>query len=160
MGRKILVPVDLSEDSEIVLERARKSARGKDQIIVCHVVLDPSEFAGFYIPHLSTDQSRKELLEEARKELKAFMESNAPEASSRLEIGVPFREILRVDEEEGVDLIVIGSHKQGATAHLFVSHASEKVIREAQCDVLVIPLKVESEEDLVRRRSKLRRGKG
>jgi hypothetical protein len=40
-------------------------------------------------------------------------------------------------------------------AHFIVSHASEKVIRNAMVDVLVVPLPIESEEELVRRRQKM-----
>ena len=153
MSATVLVPVDLSPDSEIVLSRAQEFAsRSRLEILLFHVVLDPSEFAGFHIPHLSTDIAREELLEGARKDMERFIANHAPDTACRIEMGVPFREILKAAEEMDVHTIVIGSHKWGGPLeHLFVSHASEKVIRHATCDVLVIPLQIESEEQLMRR---------
>ena len=153
MVKKILVPIDLSSNSEIVMSKALELAAGSgDDILLLHVVFNPSEFAGFHIPHLSTDKARTELLDDTGKDLERFVRRHAPGTPYRVEFGVPFREILRVAEEEDVDTIVIGSHKWGGPLeHLFVSHASEKVIRHARCNVLVVPLKIESEEELMRR---------
>jgi nucleotide-binding universal stress UspA family protein len=155
MNRKILVPIDLSEHSLLVLERAKGSMRNGDELVLIHVVYDPSELAGFHIPHLSTELAREELLADAGKQMDAFIGKHAPGTRYRLEMGTPFKRILKVADEESASLIVIGSHKGGTMAHFIVSHASEKVIRNAMVDVLVVPLPIESEEELVRRRQKM-----
>ncbi|MDT8396899.1 MAG: universal stress protein [bacterium] len=154
MSRKIMVPVDLSEDSEIVLERGKFYQQEGDELILCHIVPDPAEFAGFHIPNMSTNLAKKELMDVARKELVEFVEDFAPGTAYRLVMGAPAREIIKVAEEEKVDLIVIGSHRGGAWAHLFVSNASEKVIRDAMCEVVVIPLSIDTEEQLIKRRAR------
>ncbi|UCF30947.1 MAG: universal stress protein [bacterium] len=153
MSRKILVPIDLSQDSDKVMAKALEFASGTNgEIILLHVVFNPSEFAGFHIPHLSTDKAREELIEDAASDVERFASRYAQGTPFRVEFGVPFREILRVAKEENVSAIVIGSHKWGgALEHLFVSHASEKVIRHAPCDILVVPLEIQSEEELMRR---------
>ncbi|UCG38883.1 MAG: universal stress protein [bacterium] len=152
MGRKILVPIDLSAYSVRVLERARLILREEDEIVLLHVVLDPSAFAGFHIPHLSTELARETLLQEATKSMERFVARNAPGTVFRISFGIPFKEILAAALEEEADVIVIGSHQSsGRMERLLVSHASEKVIRNAPCDVLVVPLPIQSEEELFRR---------
>jgi universal stress protein A len=150
MGKKVLVPVDLSANSAKVLERAGLVAREGDELLLLHVVLDPSEFAGFHIPHLSMDLAREELLESARKDMERFIARHAPGTPYLLRFGVPFREILDTALQEEVEVIVIGSHQSSSSRleRLLVSHAFEKVIRSAPCAVLVVPLPIESEEEV------------
>jgi len=48
------------------------------------------------------------------------------------------REILRVEEEEGVSIIVIGSHGKTNIKEMLLGSVSEKVIRKSKNPVLVI----------------------
>lgn len=50
----------------------------------------------------------------------------------------PSRGILRVAEEEGVDVIVIGTHGRKGLAHLLLGSVAEKVIREANVPVVTV----------------------
>lgn len=153
MGKKVLVPIDLSANSVTVLEQAGLITREDDELILLHVVLDPSEFAGFHIPHLSTEQAREELLEGAKKDMEKFVARHAPGTPYLLQFGVPFREILQTALQEEAGVIVIGNHQSssGRLERLLISHAFEKVIRHASCPVLVVPLPIESEEELFMR---------
>jgi nucleotide-binding universal stress UspA family protein len=45
--------------------------------------------------------------------------------------------LLQVAEEEGADLIVVGSHGQSATERFLLGSVSEKVLRHAHCSVLI-----------------------
>ena len=57
----------------------------------------------------------------------------------RIERGIPFREILRVEEEEeGVSAIVMGSHGKTNIEEMLLGSVSEKVIRKSKKPVLVI----------------------
>ena len=56
----------------------------------------------------------------------------------RIERGIPFKEILRVEEEEGVSVIVIGSHGKSNVAEMLIGSVSEKVVRKSKKPVLVI----------------------
>ncbi|MEP7117941.1 MAG: universal stress protein, partial [Acidobacteriota bacterium] len=53
--------------------------------------------------------------------------------------GHPAREILAVANELQVDLIVIGTHGRGGVEHLLLGSVAEKVMRKAQCPVMVVP---------------------
>ncbi|MFO7739129.1 MAG: universal stress protein, partial [Desulfatiglandaceae bacterium] len=57
---------------------------------------------------------------------------------ARIETGVPLREILRVEEEENVSVIVIGSHGKSNLEEMFIGSVSEKVARKCKSPILII----------------------
>jgi len=59
-------------------------------------------------------------------------------ARSRIETGIPVKEILRVEAEEDISVIVIGSHGWSNLQELFLGSVSEKVIRKSKRPVLVV----------------------
>ena len=60
------------------------------------------------------------------------------EVEERLIDGIPFKEILRVTDQEKVDAIVIGSTGKGLLSEMLLGSTSEKVLREAKVPVLVV----------------------
>jgi nucleotide-binding universal stress UspA family protein len=60
------------------------------------------------------------------------------EVKVRIETGVPLKEILKVEEEEKVSAIVIGSHGKTNLEEMVLGSVSEKVIRKSKNPVLVI----------------------
>lgn len=149
MARKILVPIDLDDHSVTVLQNARSITLEGDEFILLHVVPDPSHLAGFHIPHQSTDRTRDELVQDARKAMERFIDRYAPGTPYLVEFGVPSKEILRVAEREQVEVLVIGSHQRGGRLeHLFSTSTTKKIRRRAQCSVEIVPLPLENEEEL------------
>jgi nucleotide-binding universal stress UspA family protein len=59
-------------------------------------------------------------------------------AVTEIRSGDPALGLLQVAEEEGADLIVVGSHGQGAVKRFLLGSVSEKVLRHAHCSVLVV----------------------
>ena len=154
MGRKILVPIDLRGQSVKVFNTARSLLKEGDQLLLLHVVSDPSHWGDAGAPHISTEKVGKELMDEARKELDRFSARFAPGASSQIRIGIPYKEILAVAKEEKVDLIVLGKHESGALDSVFSPATSQKVFRKAECDVEAVHLPNETEEDLQKERGR------
>jgi nucleotide-binding universal stress UspA family protein len=56
----------------------------------------------------------------------------------RIEREVPFREILKVEEEEDVSVIVIGSHGKSNIGEMLLGSVSEKVVRKSKKPVLIV----------------------
>ena len=52
--------------------------------------------------------------------------------------GVPFREITDAARTLKVDLIVISTHGYSGLAHVFMGSTAERVVRHAECPVLVV----------------------
>lgn len=63
-----------------------------------------------------------------------------------VEEGKPFEVILKVANEWGADLIVLGTHGRTGLSHLLMGSVAEKVIRHSTKPLFVIPNKINSNE--------------
>jgi nucleotide-binding universal stress UspA family protein len=55
----------------------------------------------------------------------------------RLTMGDPAGEIVRIAAEEGVDMIVLGTHGRSGISRMLMGSVAEGVVRRAPCPVLV-----------------------
>ncbi len=60
------------------------------------------------------------------------------EVTARLGAGPAYREIVRVADDEGADLIAIGAQGHGMLEHLLSGSNAQQVIRSANCAVLTV----------------------
>lgn len=142
----LLVPVDFSECSRRALAWAFDYAqRAPCDVHLVHVVERHLTLKD--LVEVSADSLREELgeiAEVARRELAAM----APTAEARaavgavhhhIAVGKPATEILRVADDVGADLIVMGTHGlTGAVERLFVGSVAQRVVRAAPCTVVCV----------------------
>lgn len=62
--------------------------------------------------------------------------------------GDPATQIVQFAEDEGVDLIVMGTHGRTGLKHLLMGSVAEHVLRHARCPVLVVRLRPAQEPRL------------
>ena len=139
--KKILVLLDLSDDSEQVAIAARDlAAPSNASMLVLHVVeFIPVEPLGESL--MPTAQIEDELIKRSHEKLDALIERLAlPRSVGRVESGNTKAEILRVAEEEKADLIVLGSRERHGLA-ILVNFTEDTVLHAAHCDVLAVRLK-------------------
>jgi universal stress protein A len=139
--KKILVLLDLSDDSEQVAIAARDlAAHSNASMLVLHVVeFMPVEPLGESL--MPTAQIEDELIKRSHEKLDALIERLAlPRSVGRVESGNTKAEILRVAEEEKADLIVLGSRERHGLA-ILVNFTEDTVLHAAHCDVLAVRLK-------------------
>jgi universal stress protein A len=139
--KKLLVLLDLSEDSEQVAIAARDmAAHSNASMVVLHVVeFVPVEPLGESL--MPTAQIEDELINRSRGQLATLITRlGLGNATGRVEAGNTKSEILRVAEEEEVDLIVLGSHERHGLA-ILVNFTEDTVLHAAHCDVLAVRLK-------------------
>jgi nucleotide-binding universal stress UspA family protein len=142
MFKKILFPTDFSDVSKKALNYLTQlKGAGAIEVIVLHVIderkLEAIALYGTGECYVLIER----IEEEAREEIGAIekkLQESGFEVKTRLETGIPLREILRVEEAEKVSLIVIGSHGKTNMKEVFLGSVSEKVIRNAKNPVLVI----------------------
>ena len=135
---KILVAIDLSEDSSRIVLRARAVASGAGaQLHIIHVI-EPLSFAyGGDIP-MDFSGIQDEIYQQASQQLQRFAEGNAiDEAHRHIVMGRPEVEIHGKAEELEADLIVVGSHGRHGLALLMGSTANG-VLHGARRDVLAV----------------------
>jgi universal stress protein F len=135
--KKILVGLDSSPRSALVLEAAATIAQGFGaQLILVHSVGIPVEFPVDALG-LSPNALPGILEEHARRDLEARARSLPQGIASKvdIQIGTPWQVVCNLAKEEDVDLIVIGSHGYsgfdrviGTTAGRVVNHADRPVL--------------------------------
>jgi universal stress protein A len=135
---KVLVAVDLSEDSTQVAERARAIAGNNDAELHLIHVIEPLSFAyGGDIP-MDFSGIQDEIHQQATQQLQRFAEANGiDESHQHIVLGRPEVEIHAMAEDLGADLIVVGSHGRYGLALLMGSTANG-VLHGASCDVLAV----------------------
>ena len=78
---------------------------------------------------------------DAKKQMDAVereLKGNGFTVKVKIERGIPFQIILRVEDEEDVSAIVIGSHGKSNIKEMLLGSVSEKVIRKSKKPVLVV----------------------
>lgn len=135
---KILIAVDLSEDSGQVARRAHAVAAGSNAELHLIHVIEPLSFAyGGDIP-MDFSGIQDEIHQQATQQLTAFGNTHdIPAARQHIVLGRPELEIHTTAEEIGADLIVVGSHGRYGLALLMGSTANG-VLHGATCDVLAV----------------------
>jgi universal stress protein A len=136
--RRILLVVDLTDDSITIGRRAQALASGLDtEVELLHVVeFVPVEPMGETL--MPAVQIEEELLVRARQRLAALAtELGFPEANCRVEAGNVKSEIVRIARERNVDLIVLGSRERHGLS-ILVNLTEDTVLHAAPCDVLAV----------------------
>jgi len=142
MFEKILYPTDFSDVSKKALNYlVQLKDAGTKEIVVLHVIdekgIDAISRYGAGTAETVTREIEKEAMEEGKKIEKKLMQ-NGLIVKIRIETGAPLKEILKVEEEEKISAIVIGSHGKTNIREMFLGSVSEKVIRQSKKPVLVI----------------------
>jgi nucleotide-binding universal stress UspA family protein len=142
--RKVLIPVDFSEFSEQATEFSMNIAPHA-HITTLHAVEVPFkarlESAGVDDKLVQIYESQVQV--QKKKEIQQFIsELEAPKAnlSSVVELGPTSAVIRKNMEVLDPDLIVIGKHGQSGQDETLIGSVTRRVIKDASCDILVVPL--------------------
>jgi len=139
---RILCGVDFSDASQRAVDHALSLAQeAKARVTLLHVVewLPSESFAKY--PQFDADHYRRTLMTDARAKLEELVPEEARnwcEADTKLVIGKPYQEILRVAAEERSDLIVLGVHGHGPVDRMLFGSTTQAIVRQAACPVLTI----------------------
>ena len=134
----ILIGLDLSPESQQVIDRVKFLFANSDtKISICHV-LEPLAFTyGGDIPvDLSDVQTQLQAQATGRLATLAQQLNVSPE-DQHIILGHPAQEMHRMAVDEHIDLIIVGSHGRHGLALIFGS-TSNSVLHGATCDVLAV----------------------
>jgi universal stress protein A len=134
----ILIGLDLSPESQQVIDRVKFLFANSDtKISICHV-LEPLAFTyGGDIP-VDLSDVQTQLQEQATGRLAALAEQlNVSPEDQHIILGHPAQEMHNMAKQDEVDLIVVGSHGRHGLALIFGS-TSNSVLHGASCDVLAV----------------------
>jgi len=144
---KILIAIDFSENSDFAFDYALTLAKQfKAELTVMHVINEPVDLRGFYVPHISFEELEKEIEEGATKMMEKFCQAKLGDFANyktAIVSGIPYEEIIKKAEETSASLIVLGTHGRTGLDHLIFGSTAERVVRSASCPVLTIRLAAE-----------------
>lgn len=136
---KLLVAIDLSEESERVIGRAMELADGEaSRVSLIHVVEPVAAAYPIDAYAINMSKLQEEAIEIAGKRLAEFAAEHGIDEKQQFTVmGSPANEIRARAEEIGANLIVIGSHGR-AGWKLLLGSTANKVLHGAKCDVLTV----------------------
>jgi len=142
--KRILFPTDFSDSAKHALAYATSFASEyKAEITVLHVVETLAVgYASDLFPVPMADVFQ-EISSYARTEiakLAADLRQKGLVVHEKVLQGKPSAEIVRVAQEDGVDLIVLGTHGKGMLDQALFGSTMERVLRKAPCPVLTCRL--------------------
>ena len=142
MFRKILYPTDFSDRSKKATAYMKQlKDAGTEEVVLLHVVDTrklhiPEVYAMLDLSVLGDKQASDAATEAGH--IAGILNDLGIRTKIRIEKGVPFKEILKVESEEDVSLFIIGSHGSSNVEEMLLGSVSEKVIRKAKGPVLVV----------------------
>lgn len=136
---KILAPTDLSKLSRAAIRYALEMALAQGaEVIVYHVISED----GDWFDKDDDFNPAKALLPKLAQRLAEFVRENCADflgtvkVREIVEVGVPYKEIVRKAVEEKADLIVMSTHGRTGMEQLMVGSVTAKVVARAACPVL------------------------
>ena len=140
--KKILVPVDFSENSKKIIQSALYVA-GKCQagLDIVFVVQSFEDYSGFFVPHMPIAQFEEEMVQSAERKMENFIEDNVSESAvntAKVLSGDVAEEIIKYAEDQNIDMIVMGTHGYKGFEKVLFGSVAEKIVKTSPCPVLTI----------------------
>ncbi|MBQ17698.1 MAG: universal stress protein UspA [Planctomycetaceae bacterium] len=132
----VVVPVDFSENSLGALETAIELANTPDTIFAVHIVPHVAAISPGMIWDTVNDATR---VNSTKKYFRDFLvDRGLDKINLEVRVGDPGLQITDFSREIGADLIVISSHGYHGMKRLLMGSVAERVLRHADCPVLVL----------------------
>lgn len=151
--RRVLLPIDFSGCGNFALPYAASISKATGAAIICIHVVEPIvpavSYSGLAEPMPIADIT-EQLEDSAERELPQITDCDELHGLNVEEVivhGDAAAEIVRVAEEQDVDLIVISSHGRTGIGRIIFGSTAEAVVRHAHCPVLVVKPPPEEEEE-------------
>lgn len=139
--KKILCAVDFSDSGNKISEYAKTLAsKHGAKLIVLYAAPSLSQYVGFHVPPNSIENFVGEIVTGAEKTMETYLNETYPnmDVEGKVVTGYAAEEILKIAEEEKVDLIVMGTHGRTGIDRILFGSVAEKVVKSSPYPVLTI----------------------
>ncbi len=141
----ILFATDFSESSDYAFQYAHSMAKeGNAHLVIVHVINEPVDLRGFYVPHISFDKLEEEIEEGAQKMMEKFCRTHIrdyDDYETFILPGIPYDEVIKKAVEVSADVIVMGTHGRTGLDHVLFGSTAEKIVRKSPIPVLTVRMK-------------------
>jgi nucleotide-binding universal stress UspA family protein len=140
---KLLVALDLSESSELIMKKAQELAKAMSaQVWILHNAEPAPDVLEFRADPLAARQSLAEKFHSEHRQIQEIakqLRGEGLEVTALLVHGPTVEYILKEASELEVDMIIVGSHGRSTVFQLLLGSISEGILRKSRCPVLVVP---------------------
>ncbi len=140
--KKILAPIDLSENSELALKYAKLMSEKFDaKLYIYHCITDLSVAVG-YVPTLPAQQIIEAMREESLREIEHLRNRHNLNENVEvvIEIGDAAKKIVEFADKNHIDLIVMGAHGKSGLERFMFGSVTEKVMKLSSKPVLEVKI--------------------
>lgn len=140
--KKIMVPIDFSENSPKVLRTATDVAEKFGATLsIVFVVQSFEDYSGFFVPHMPISQFEDEMVQGAETKMASFLtenfKSDLPHSTMVLK-GDVAEELVEYASQNEIAMIIMGTHGYKGLEKVLFGSVAEKVVKTAPCPVLTI----------------------
>lgn len=144
--KTILVPHDFSSSANHAVAIARDEAKAHGaKLMLLHVIDLPTAIKPdtVIVPDdtgapINVKDYAVRSAEQHLADLADRIGKDGVTAATYIRLGKPEDEIVKFANENGVDLIAMGTHGRTGLAHMLVGSVAERVVRTSKCPVLTI----------------------
>lgn len=142
---KILVAVDLSDESAVIVRKAIQAAGDNSELYLVFVQEPMDSVYLGAVPYGPVFVGMEEIETRLKDELRSRMQSlgrqfDIPESNQHLLSGNPAPEIRRFADENEIELVVVGTHGQKGV-QLLLGSTANSVLHGVCCDVLAVRIR-------------------
>lgn len=140
--RRILLATDLTPASMPAFEEALRIAQEPDtELILAHAYQLPNLGQPVALAGEAYDAMDRQLRQAAEKQMEKLMveaRRRKIRVRSLVIFGDPYEAIAKAAGDEGVDLVIMGTHGRTGVARFFLGSVASRVISTAPCPVLTV----------------------
>ena len=134
--QKVVVPVDFSDASLAAVDVALQFATGPDSVHVIYVLPIITDYEAAIIWENVADGARQHQGERALRE--KLPGPKYEKLHMMVRVGDAGHEVANYAQEIGAELIIVPSHGRRGLSHLLIGSVAERIVRLANCPVLVL----------------------
>ncbi len=111
------------------------------ELFVIHVEYDPFTFGDWNLPIPSVEEAYKRTIERAKADLDKTIAAERKRGLTIHEIvkgGQPTKEILKLVQEEKINLLIMEGHEEGKLEHFLFGRSNEEILRRLPCSIMMV----------------------
>ncbi|WP_049985429.1 universal stress protein [Halobellus rufus] len=147
MYDSILVPTDGSPASEGAVGHAIELAKQYGSTLHALYVVDTGAYSAMEVGSDIVVEALREEGEQAVARVAEEAEAAGVDVETAVETGIAHRSITEYVDDEGIDLVVMGTHGRTGVGRFLLGSVAEKVVRTADAPVMTVRSETEETEE-------------